>query len=96
MAEMSERFEASKVPVALQEGGVQILRAVRTEVHERHQQRQIQEQLPVGKDRPAQLAPIGLARLFPDFGFLDAHADENGEQGGQAADERTSAASPSD
>ena len=60
---ITERCDGPKCHWPFEEGGIHVLRAVRREVHHRHQERQIQEQLPVrcdGAPQPPQLS----SRLF--------------------------------
>ena len=55
---------------------------------------QIDEQLPMRRDRAAQSAPAFFAALVPHFGFLHAEPHKQGEQRRDAAQEETAAANP--
>ena len=82
-----ETLRRPEVPLAYEEGRVHVLRAMGDEVHHRHEQRQVQEELPVRCDGAAQSAPGFFAGLFPDFGLLDAKAHEKGQQRRQSTQE---------
>src|SRR5207247_3657502 len=60
--------------------------AVGDEVHHHHERGEVEEEAPLGGDAPAEMAPALRLALLPDRGLLDPEADEEGEEGGQAAD----------
>src|SRR5438309_7963947 len=82
------------MPEALQEGGVHILRAVRAEVHEGHQCNDKQEQLPVGGDGAAELAPLRMAGAFPNLRFADTQTHKNGEKRRKTAQQKQGPPAP--
>src|SRR2546422_1360902 len=84
----------AEASVALQEGGVQILGAVGDEVHHRHEQRDIKEELPVRHDGAPQLAPALVPRAPPDFRLRYAIAYEHGQERRQPADEEQGSPPP--
>src|SRR6185437_5500575 len=81
--------------IALQEGRVHILRAVRAEVHEGHQQRDVEEDFPVRNNGGPELAPVGGFRSLPGFGLFYFHANEEREKSGEPTEEEHRTPSPS-
>ena len=69
-----------------EERRIHVLCPVRHEIHHRHQQDEVQEALPLAKERLAVRRPVG-AVFVPRFRFLHLGADEERQQRRQAADE---------
>src|SRR5713101_8419059 len=84
----------AQAPDSLHRRGVHVLGAVRNHVDHRHQDGQVEKQLPIRDDRLAQTAPILVAGLAPHLGFLDARPHEQRQQGGEAADEEERSPTP--
>ncbi len=85
---IKETLRRPEVPLPLEECRVHVLRAMRDEIHHRHQQREIEEELPMRRDGAPQSAPAFFAALLPDLRFLDAEAHEQSQQRGQSSEEK--------
>ena len=85
----------AETPVALEKRGVHVLRAVRDEVHHGHQQRQVEEQPPVGRDPAPERPPASEPGALPDLGFLDPNSARRGRAAREGRRGRTAGASPS-
>src|ERR1700691_23545 len=72
----------TEMPLALQEGGVHVLRAVRYKEHHRHEKEKIEKQLPVREDFAALFAPrLLLPRpVLPHGRFVHAEPDEQQQE----------------
>ena len=76
--------------------GKQVLRAVRAEVHDRHQRDEIKESLPIRANQCEIFLPAFSLRggCFPRFAFLDTRENHQGQQSGRNADEKHRTPSP--
>ena len=94
MPVITRALRGSEMPLALEEGGIHILRSVRGEIHHGHQRRQVNEQLPMRHDGLAQSAPAFFAALAPDFGLLHAKSHEQSQQRRKSAQEKQRTPAP--
>src|SRR5690242_2835018 len=81
-------------PIALQEGRIHVLRAVRYEVHHRHQHHEVEKNLPVRDDTAAERTPALVFRTLPHLRFLYTETNVEREQRRQATDEEQRTPSP--
>src|SRR5262249_34483106 len=79
--------------LVLQISRVHILRAVRNEIHHRHEHKEIGKAPPISKKRSAVSRPI-RARTTPRFRLLHSCTNKKREQRGQSTDKKERPPSP--
>src|SRR3984957_21168570 len=84
----------AEMPLQLKEGGIHILRAMRSKQHHGHECQQIEEQLPVGGYLPPMFAPTLAFALLPNLRFLHFRADQPYQQKSRQAAKKKKRAPP--